>query len=318
MLEAVLLGTGGMLPLPGRWLSSLLVRNGGNLILFDCGEGTQVAWRVTGWGFRKLSAICISHVHADHIAGLPGLLHAVANSGRTEMLPIFGPAGVGEVVRGLRTIAPTLPFYAPICELADGDPFALPGGLTGTVAAGEHGMEVLAYRIDLPRRPMFLAERAAELDVPRAGWRALQAGEAVEVEGRIIRPDEVAGPPRPGLSLAYVTDTRPLPRLADLARGVDLLVSEATYGNDDDRHKAVERGHMTFSEAATLARDAEARRLWLTHFSPAVTDPEAWRENAAAIYPGVVIGRGGLREALAFRDEPESPEAQVASGDDRA
>ncbi|MFM9106656.1 MAG: ribonuclease Z [Chloroflexota bacterium] len=317
MLEAVLLGTGGMLPLPGRWLSSLLVRSGGHLILFDCGEGTQVAWRVTGWGFRKLSAICISHTHADHIAGLPGLLHAAANSGRTEPVPIFGPPGTGAVVAGLRTIAPDLPYSAPVNELEDGATFSLPGGLSGTVAAGLHGMEVIAYRLDLPRRPRFLVDRAEALGVPRDRWRALQAGTPVEAGGRIIRPDEVTGPPRPGLSLAYVTDTRPLPRLADLARGADLLVCEGTYGDDADRPKAIERRHMTFAEAAALASAAEARRLWLTHFSPALDDPEGWRESAAAVFPEVTVGRAGLREKLAFRDDPGAAADGGAAGHDR-
>jgi ribonuclease Z len=303
MLEAVLLGTGGMLPLPGRWLSSLLVRQGGQLILFDCGEGTQLAWRVTGWGFKQLSAICISHTHADHIAGLPGLLHALANSGRTEPVPVFGPPRIEHVMTGLRTIAPYLPFDVPVTTLADGDEFALPGGMTGRVASGEHSLPVLAYRIDLPRAPRFLTQRAEALEVPLQQWSRLQRGETLTASGREVRPEEVLGPEREGLSLAYVTDTRPLPGLAELAADVDLMVCEGTYGDSADQHKAVERFHMTFAEAATLARQARARALWLTHFSPAVDDPEAFRGNAEAIFPGVEIGRAGLRQVLAFRDE---------------
>src|SRR5919107_616300 len=132
MIGAVLLGTGGMMPLPGRWLSSLLIRVKGHLTLFDCGEGTQIAWRQSGWGFRRLGAICVSHTHADHIAGLPGLLHAVANAGRTEPIDVFGPAGTKETVRGLRTIAPVLPFSVRVIELDSGERFSLPGGLSGS------------------------------------------------------------------------------------------------------------------------------------------------------------------------------------------
>src|SRR5688572_3417795 len=136
MIAAVLLGSGGMLPLPGRWLSSLAVRVNGTLTLFDCGEGTQIAWREVGWRFRRLGAICVSHTHADHIGGLPGLLHAVANAGRTEPISLFGPTGITEVVRGLRSIAPVLPFAVQVTELEGGERFSLPGGLMGSCESG--------------------------------------------------------------------------------------------------------------------------------------------------------------------------------------
>ena len=155
MIDLLLLGTGGMLPLPGRWLSSLLLRCRGELVLFDCGEGTQIPWRLTGWGFRRLGAICLSHCHADHVAGLPGLLHALANADRVEPVDLFGPLGTAAVVAGLRTIAPHLPFDLRVAELAGGEAFPLPGGLTGRVAAGEHGVPCLAYRVELERARRF-------------------------------------------------------------------------------------------------------------------------------------------------------------------
>jgi ribonuclease Z len=303
VIDVVLLGTGGMMPLPGRWLSSLLVRADGEMVLFDCGEGTQVAWREQGWGFRRLAAVCISHTHADHIAGLPGLLHTVANAGRVEPIDLFGPAGTAAVVRGLRTIAPVLPFALRVTELEGGDEFALPGGLAGSCAAGEHGLPVLAFRADLPRAREFLPERAAALGIPLRLWRRLQGGEAVEWDGGAAHPDDVLGPPRRGLALAYVTDTRPLPDLALLAAGVDLLVCEGTYGSEDDREKARQNRHLTFSDAATLARDANVARLWLTHFSPALSDPDAFAANATDVFPATTVGRAGLALRLAFRDE---------------
>jgi ribonuclease Z len=301
MIEVALLGTGGMLPLPDRWLSALLLRSGGQLTLFDCGEGTQIAWRELGWSFRRLGAICISHTHADHIAGLPGLLHAVANAGRVEPVAIFGPAGVAATVRGLRTIAPVLPFAVKVNELKGGDDFALPGGLTGCCASGEHALPVLAYRVDLPRRPAFLPDRARELGVPLSLWHALQAGQTVSWSGRTVTASEVLGPPRPGLSVAYVTDTRPLPAIARLVAGVDLLVCEGTYGSDEDRVKARANRHMTFREAAGLAREAGVERLWITHFSPAVEDPAAFAMNASDEFPAAVIGHDGLTASIAFR-----------------
>jgi ribonuclease Z len=306
MIEAVLLGTGGMMPLPDRWLSALLIRVRGELTLFDCGEGTQIAWREAGWGFRRLGAICISHTHADHIAGLPGLLHAVANADRVEPVDLFGPVGTAAVVRGLRVIAPFLPYEVRAHELQSGEKFALPGGLLAACRAGQHQLPVLGYRVDLPRGPVFLPDQARRLGVPLTLWHQLQEGESVTWEGGSATPDDVLGPARPGLSLAYVTDTRPLPPLTELARGVDLLVCEGTYGSDEDAAKARTNTHMTFREAATMARDAGAHRLWITHFSPALTDPAAFASNATDAFPSAVVGYDGLTISIAFSDDEKS------------
>lgn len=304
MIAAVLLGTGGMLPLPGRWLSSLLVRVDGQLTLFDCGEGTQIAWRESGWGFRRLGAICVSHTHADHVAGLPGLMHAVANAGRTEPISLFGPTGTADVVRGLRTIAPVLPYTVRVTELEGGERFPLPGGLMGSCEPGDHALPVLAYRADLSRARPFLPDNARALEVPIQLWGRLQAGERVSWGGRSATPDEVLGRPRSGLALAYVTDTRPVPSFPNFLAGVDLLVCEGTYGTDDDLAKAERNRHMTFREAATLARQAAARRLWITHFSPALTAPDVFTTNAAAIFPTARVGYDGLTIDIPFGDEP--------------
>jgi ribonuclease Z len=300
MIDAVLLGTGGMLPLPGRWLSSLLIRVNGHLTLFDCGEATQIAWREAGWGFRRLGTICISHTHADHIAGLPGLWHAVANAGRTEPIAVFGPAGTADIVCALRKIAPVLPFEIRITELQGGERFTIPGGLVGSSEPGDHALPVLAYRVDLTRGRAFLPERARALGVPMALWGRLQGGEPVSWDGGTAMPDAVLGRPRLGLSIAHVTDTRPAPKLLRFLKGVDLLVCEGTYGSDEDRLKAVRNRHMTFREAATLARDARANRLWITHFSPALEDPGAYAANAIDVFPRATIGYDGLKINLPF------------------
>ena len=302
MIDLMLLGTGGMLPLPDRWLSSLLVRVNGALTLFDCGEGTQIAWRQAGWSMRRLGAICLSHTHADHVAGLPGLLHAVANADRVEPIALYGPIGTADVVRGLRTIAPHLPFEVRVTELRSGDRIPLPGGMAGRCEAGEHALPVLAYRADLPRNRAFLPVRARELGVPTELWGALQRGENGRWDGGEASPDDVLGPPRRGLSVVYVTDTRPLPGLAALAADADLLVCEGTYGSDEDGEKAVRNRHMTFREAATLAREAGVTRLWITHFSPGVDDPGAFAGNATEVFAGAVVGHDGMSETLAFLD----------------
>lgn len=295
------------MPLPRRWLSSLLVRVGGDVILFDCGEGTQIAWRATGWSFRRLSTICISHTHSDHIAGLPGLLHTVANTGRTEPIAILGPVGLAAVVQGLRVIAPELPYQVHVRELASGDTFPLPDGVEGTCVAGEHALPVLAYRLDLHRRRRFLADRARTLAVPTNLWRKLQDGQPVTLDGRVIGPDDVMGPPRPGISVAYVTDTRPTAAIARLISGVTLLVCEGTYGDNAHAENAVRNQHMTFREAATMARDADVQQLWITHFSPGVDDPQAFTGNAREVFPAAVIGYDGMTASLAFPNQNSLP-----------
>ena len=303
MIDAVLLGTGGMMPLPGRWLSSLLIRVNGYLTLFDCGEGTQVAWRTSGWGFGRLAAVCISHAHADHVAGLPGLLHAVAHSGRTEPIDIFGPAGTAEVLRALRVIAPVLAYEVRVMELLGGERISLSGSLIGSCEPGDHALPVLAYRVDLSRGSAFLPDRARRLGVPIGLWSQLQAGESVTWKSGHATADNVLGPTRPGLAIAFVTDTRPVPRLPGFLQSVNLLVCEGTYGSDEDLSKAVRNRHMTFREAAVLARDASANRLWITHFSPALEDPTAFAAHATSVFPQAQIGVDGLKINLRFPDE---------------
>ncbi len=290
------------MPLPERWLSSLLVRCQGELILFDCGEGTQIPWRRIGWGFRRVGAICLSHVHADHVAGLPGLLHTLANSGREEPVLLYGPPGTAAVVAGLRTIVPDLPYELQVSELTDGARAPLPAGLVATVAAGEHRLPVLSYRVDLARAPRFSPERAEALGIPRSAWRTLQSGQTVTWPGGSARPDQVLGPPRRGLAFAYVTDTRPLPGFKPHLAGVDLLVCEGTYGDPADGEKAKQWGHMTFAEAATLAQEAEVGALWLTHFSPALTDPALFLEQATSRFAATTLGTTGLTTTLNFLD----------------
>lgn len=300
MIDLLLLGNGAMMPLPGRWLSSLLVRVDRSLILFDCGEGTQVPWRSSHWGFKRLDAICLTHHHADHIAGLPGLFYTVANAGRTEPMHIYGPPGTIEIVRGLRVIAPDLPYDMIVHEVEGGSQFTLPGNLQVRAEWGRHRIPVLGYRVERSRKRAFDVDAARALGIPREQWETLRSGQDVVVDGMTVAPDRVLGPPRKGVSFAFVTDTCPTPELVDLARGVDLLVCEGTYGDDADLAKAERHGHMTFSQAATIARDAEAGALWLTHFGAAMTDPTIYAENATAIFPDTILGTSGLTGQLAF------------------
>ena len=289
-----------MVPLPDRPLSSLLMRSGGSLALFDCGEGTQVQMRRFHWGFRRLDAICLSHLHADHVAGLPGLFHTVANAGRTEPMHIYGPIGSRAVVDGLRVIATRLPYEVVVRELRDGDLFELPGGVRGTVCEADHRVPCLAYRLDLDRAPAFDPVRAEALAVPRSSWSVLQRGEPVTVEGTVVQPHQVIGEPRQGMAFAYVTDTRPTIAIRELVRGVDLLVSESTYALDDEQDDAVRHGHMTIGEACTLAKDADVGTLWLTHFSGRIANPVDHLERARGVFPRTEICEPGLSARLSF------------------
>jgi ribonuclease Z len=302
MIDLILLGTSGTIPLPGRPLSSVLARVGPELMLFDCGEGTQVSMRRWGWGFKGLSAICLSHMHGDHVSGLPGLLLSVANAGRTEPLDIYGPIGTRMVVAGLRVIAPRLPYEVRVHEVGTSEGISWKGATLATLSV-DHGIPCLAYRLDLTRGRRFEPEQARALRVPIEQWKTLQHGQSVAVGGRTIRPDDVLGPERRGIRVGYVTDTRPTPSMAVFLAGADLLVIEGTYGDPEDAENAIENKHLLFSEAAEIGRDAQVRRLWLTHFSAKLLEPERYADQATRIFPATTIGQEGLTMSLRFEDE---------------
>ncbi len=300
MIDVCLLGTYGMMPMPGRWLSCALVRCGASLTLFDCGEGTQVPWKSLGWGFRQLGAICLTHMHADHIAGLPGVLFMVAHAERTEPLDIYGPPGTAYVVEGLRRIAADLPFPIHIHELKSGEQFELPAGLHGSCVAASHGVPCLAYRVELERKPLFQPEQAQALGLPVQLWSRLQHGEMVQHNGQIVSPAQVLGPPRRGISLAFITDTRPTTALSQFARDVDLLVCESTYDDPEDLPLARAHAHMLAEEAAALAQAAGAHALILTHFSPKISDVSIAERTARRIFTNTRSGRDGMVVTLEY------------------
>jgi ribonuclease Z len=302
MIDLLLLGTSGTIPLPGRPLSALLARVGPEMILFDCGEGTQVSMRRAGWGFKHLSAICLTHLHGDHVAGLPGLLLSVANAGRTEPLDIYGPVHTSIVVAGLRVIAPRLPYEVRIHELGKANGVTWNGATLATLPA-DHSVPCLAYRLDLPRARRFDPEQARALGVPVDQWKLLQRGEAISVGGRQVRPNDVLGAARRGIRFGFVTDTRPTRAMPGFLAEADLLVCEGTYGDPADAENAIENKHMLFSEAAEVGRQAQVRELWLTHFSAKLLDPERYADEARRILPATTIGYEGLTTSLRFVDE---------------
>ncbi len=299
MLDVCLLGNGGVMPLPDRPLSALLVRIGGDTMLFDCGEGTQVNWRTTGWSMHDCSTIFLTHLHADHVVGLPGLLYALANAGRTKAVTVYAPQGSVERLQAFLSIVGRLPFELFLRECSPNEQIQLSDDLTLTTCAAVHHVPCLAYRLDIARHPRFDAVRARALGVPQEAWSVLQRGDAAAG----FTPDQVRGPARRGLRLTYITDSSTTAELTAFAHDSDLLVCEAMYASDVDTGKAQQRGHMTARQAATLARDANARRLWLTHVSPSVEDPQDVVRMARTIYPEAIGGTRGLRALLHFTDD---------------
>lgn len=291
MLDVTLLGTGGMMPLPNRFLTALMVRYKGEYLLIDCGEGTQVAVKKAGWGFKQIKTICFTHFHADHIAGLPGMLLTIGNAGRTQPLSIIGPAGVQRVVDSLRVIAPELPFAIECRETDESTNSFLLGDLRLFTIPVSHGLPCYAYKLELERQGKFNVDRARELNLPIRYWSVLQSGCKVEYEGNVFHPADVLGEKRKGIRLCYATDLRPSAELVEFVRESDLFVCEGIYGDPEKLEKAVLYHHCLFSEAAGMARDARVKELWLTHFSPALTNPEEFLQVATDIFPNTHINK---------------------------
>lgn len=299
-MDIVLLGTGGVMPLPERQLTALYVRWDSRALLIDCGEGTQVAIRRSGLRFKPISAIFLTHFHADHISGLPGLLLTMGNEGRTEEVTIYGPCGLEKTVGALLSIVAELPFSVRLVTLEGQRDIPLED-LVVTSFPVMHGVPCLGYRLDLPRPGKFDPQAAEANGVPVALWSRLQKGERVDG----FSPEQVLGPKRKGLRLLYATDTRPVSALTQLGQNADLMILEGMFGDPDKQRRARESCHMTMQEAAAVAREAGASSLWLTHYSPATPHPEEYAPLVEGIFPGCVIPQDGQRTTLRFPQREE-------------
>lgn len=303
MLDVCLLGTGGMMPLPYRWLTALMLRYNGKSILIDCGEGTQIALREKGWSPKPIDIICFTHYHADHISGLPGMLLTMGNAERTEPLLLIGPKGLTRVVSALRTIAPELPFEVKCLEITESEQEFSFEGFRLRAFRVNHSVVCYGYSMMIDRTGRFDRERALTQQIPMKLWSRLQKGETIEENGRTYTPDMVLGEKRKGLKVTYCTDTRPTAAIAENAVGADLLILEGMYGEPDKLVKAKENKHMTMYEAAKVARTAEVPELWLTHYSPSLTHPEQFLEETRKIFPATVAARDGRSTELNFEEE---------------
>lgn len=306
MINMTLLGTSALLPLPDRALTAAVLQCAGHTILFDCGEGTQTAARRAGVSLMKADLIALTHYHGDHIFGLPGLLQTMLSMNREEPLYITGPEGLREAMGPILKLTgwtsyPIELIELPpeglrLCDLVKG----WPEGAALTAFKTEHRIPSQGYCFTLSRAGRFMPEKARALNVPQNQWGRLQKGQTVRAGGVDVRPEDVLGAPRKGLKVVFSGDTALCDELVREAGGADLMICEATYGENDQAALAVEHGHMNFAQAAEAAARAGARALWLCHYSQMVEDPRAYLPNAAAIFPDAVCGEDGMAATLQF------------------
>lgn len=303
MLDVCLLGTGGMMPLPRRWLTALMTRYNGSSLLIDCGEGTQVAIKEKGWSFKPIDVICFTHYHGDHISGLPGLLLTMGNAERTEPLTLIGPRGLERVVNALRVIAPELPFELRFVEIKNAEEEFEINGYHIKAFRVNHNVTCYGYTIEIKRQGKFDVERARAQEIPQKYWNPLQKGNVITDGEHTYYPDMVLGAPRKGIKVTYTTDTRPTESIAQNAVDSDLFICEGMYGEPDKDAKAREYKHMTFKEAATLAAKAKVKELWLTHFSPSLVYPGDYMDSVHKIFENAYPGKDGKTVELLFEED---------------
>ena len=303
MLDVCLLGTAGMMPLPYRWLTALMLRYNGSSLLIDCGEGTQIAMKEAGMNFKPIDILCVAHFHADHISGLPGLLLTMGNAERTEPLTIIGPRGLEKVVSALRTIAPELPFEVNCIELSEQDEYFEMNGYNIHAFKVKHNVVCYGYSVEIKRKGKFSVDRAKEAGIPVKCWNPLQKGQTVEVDGVTYTPDMVLGPERKGLKVTYCTDSRPTDAIVDAATESDVFICEGMYAEKDKLAKAKQKKHMTFYEAADMAKRANVKEMWLTHFSPSLVRAEEYMPEVRSIFENSKLGKDGKSVELMFEED---------------
>ncbi len=306
MVNIVLLGCGGNVPTPTRNLSSLFIDYRGRGILIDCGEGTQVSMKMAKTGFKNIDLICITHLHADHTIGIIGLLSSMGNSDRRDPVTIIGPNGIRNLIKASLVINDGVPFELRVIENPIGKMCIYDDNLKDIeidVLPLEHSKECLGYSFYFKRQRKFNREKAEANEVPKFLWNNLQKNMTYFYNNRYFTPEMVLGEERNGIKLSFITDTRPIDSIPEFIKGSDLFVCEGMYGDDMDISKAVKNKHMTFRESATLAKRGGVKKLLLTHFSPSLTDPEEFIENASSVFANTIIGENRLELVLSYPEE---------------
>lgn len=283
-----------MLPLPDRWLSSMWLEYNGKACLIDCGEGTQISINQRKLKLSHLDILLITHTHADHISGLPGLLLSLGNSGKTDTLKIYGVSGIKNTIQNLMCISPFLPFPVEIYELSEKEISSIEWNeIEITAFPLDHNISCLGYSFLLKRKAVFAPHKAKDLGIDIKYWKLLHSGESVTIGDKVITSDMVTLGQREPIKVTYISDTRYFPQLAEFAYNSDLLVCEGMYGDDEYIEKMNEKGHMVFSQSAKIAVDSNSKALWLTHYSPALTDPDEYKEFVRRIFPRTTISKDG-------------------------
>jgi ribonuclease Z len=307
-LEAFVLGCGGMMPLPHRQLTSVLLRREGELFLFDGGEGTQISIRRLNLRWKKITAVFVSHMHADHVTGLPGILMLSSQVDREEPLYIFGPPKISEYIENnRRALDMYINYEIVVREISEPGPVWKGEGFTIRAFPLRHTKTCYGYALEEDPRPgAFHPEQAISLGVPRGPlWSALQAGESVSLDdGRVIESGEVVGRPRAGRKFSYVTDSLAFPEISREVANSDLLVCEGMF-ETALASSAAEKKHMTAAQAARIASDAGGvKKLALIHYSPryAERDLKKLLDEAREIFPPTVLSRDRMNLPIAYED----------------
>ena len=298
MIDVTLLGCGGVMPLPGRALTSLFVRYNGNAILIDCGEGTQIELRRNKLKYSQIDTILITHFHGDHVCGITGLLLSFGLDGRTAPLKIYGPKGLTEIIKAFLIVAPNLPYEIICHEFNENYVEFKEIGLIINAFKVKHSVDCYGYRIDLLRSPKFDPEKARALNIPIEYWKVLQKGETVGS----FDPKDIFGENRKGISILYATDTRPVYNITKFGDNCDLMVLESMYNDAEHQEKAEENNHMTMAEALSIAKECKPSALWLTHFSPALLEPNELEAEVKSQYENATVGFDGLSTTLNFTE----------------
>lgn len=295
-MKAIFLGTSGSMPTPERSSSSVAVAMGRGVILLDCGEGTQRQMVAAHIGFSKVKLILLTHLHGDHVLGTPGLIQSMTLQRREESLDIYGPRGTHAFLQGVSNTLGGPGFPVAVNELNEPGIIYRSKGFHIETCRAAHRLEAWSYAVIEKTRPgRFHPEMARRLGVPEGVlWKRLQEGENVEVDGVVVKSSEVCDAPRPGRRIVYTGDTKPSENVVELARGADLLIHEATFG-DELAERAEEDGHSTVSQAAGVAAKAGVKRLMLTHISSRYGDTKPLLEAARKIFPNTDIAED-LRE----------------------